>query len=69
VYNVADGKELTKIDVSEGGVFAVTFSADGKTIATGGFDGQVRLHDAATGILIKQFAPVDIEPPSVAAKD
>ena len=34
---------------------------DGNTIATAGFDGTVRLFDAKTGNLVKQFVPVPIE--------
>ena len=60
VYNVADGKLLTNIAAPEGGVFAVAFSADGKFVASGGFDGLVRYHDAATGKLLRIFSPAPI---------
>ena len=61
VYNVADGKEIAKIDLPQGGVFAVAFSSDGKSIASGGFDGYVRLHEAATGKPIGEFMPVETD--------
>lgn len=61
VYNVADGKTITKVDIPQGGVFAVDFSSDGKSIACGGFDGVVRLFDAATGSLQKEFFPADVQ--------
>lgn len=68
VYNVADGKEITKIEIAEGGIFSVAFSRDGKVIASGGFDGNIRLHDAASGKLMKSFTPVAVAKRTVAAK-
>lgn len=46
-----------------GPVFAIAWNPDGSTIATGGFDGSVRLFDAKSGNLIKQFSAVPIEKP------
>jgi WD40 repeat protein len=43
-----------------GGVFTVVFSPDGKTVASGGFDGYLRLNDAATGKLLAKFIPVPV---------
>jgi WD40 repeat protein len=34
-----------------------TFNSDSVALATGGFDGTVRLYDAATDALKKAFAP------------
>ncbi len=42
------------------GVFSVTFSPDGKTVAAAGTDGQIRLIDAATGSIVKEFTPVPL---------
>jgi len=61
VFNAADGKSIAQMDGQGGGVFAVTFSPDGKQVASGGFDGKVRINDAATGKLIKSFVPVPVE--------
>jgi WD40 repeat protein len=44
------------------GVFAVAFRPDGKQVATGGLDGVVRIFDADTGALVKEFIPVTITP-------
>jgi len=61
VYNVADGKVVSKLDIPESGIYSVTFSPDGKTVAAGGFDGDIRLIDAAAGTLVKKFTPVEIK--------
>ena len=68
VYNAADGAVLWKSEVPEGGIYTVDFSPDGSTVVCGGFDGDIRLLNAADGKLIKQFTPVEITPASVAAK-
>lgn len=41
-----------------GAVFAVSWKMDGSAIATAGFDGMVRLFDAKSGSLVKEFVPV-----------
>lgn len=68
VYAVADGAQVMRAEVPTGGLFTVAFSADGKTLACGGFDGQVRLIDAASGQIVKAFFPVPVGQPVAAAK-
>lgn len=68
VYNAADGAVLWKTEVPEGGIYTVDFSPDGNTVVCGGFDGDIRLLNAADGKLIRQFTPVEITPAAVAAK-
>lgn len=67
IFQEADAKEIAKVAVSDGGVYAVAFSGDGKVVAAAGFDGQIRLIDAATGAVSKQFFPVPVQV-STAAK-
>jgi RNA polymerase sigma factor (sigma-70 family) len=49
VWEVTTAKPLFRLEGHEGGVKAVAYSPDGKTLATGGNDHSVRLWDAATG--------------------
>jgi mono/diheme cytochrome c family protein len=68
VYNVADGKLISKISESIGPIYAAAFTADGKLVAAGGFDGQIILMESATGKVLKQFPPVPLAPAQPAAE-
>lgn len=61
VYKVDDGKRVATLDSQKGAVYTVAFAPDGKTVASSGFDGVVRLHDAQTGKLLKEFSPVPMK--------
>jgi len=50
-----------------GPVYAVAYRPDGKQVAVAGFEGVVRLFDAETGELVKEFAPVELSPTETAA--
>ncbi len=67
IYETDSGKLLHKLEGQHGGVYAVAFSASGKLVASGGFDGLVRLNDAETGKLVKEFSPVPAGATKVAA--
>lgn len=58
VYQTADGKKLATLAGQQGAVYAVKFHPAGQVVASAGFDGKVRLNDAATGKLIKEFVAV-----------
>lgn len=65
-----DGVELiANTAVPESGIFAVGFHPDGKTLATAGADGVVRLTDAETGSIVKRFEPVPISGKQPAESD
>lgn len=61
LYDTADGSLLQSFPGHTDTVKSVSFSADGTRIATGSFDGTVRIWDAATGGLVRMIdagAPV-----------
>lgn len=60
IYSTEDAKLLFELPGHTRAVFTVDFRPDGAQVATGGFDGNVRLFDANTGALVKQFIPVEI---------
>lgn len=62
IYGTDDGKLLHELKGHARGVFSVAFAADGKHVVTGGFEGKVRIFNAETGELTKEFLPVEVTP-------
>jgi WD40 repeat protein len=67
IYQANDGKRVALLEGQRGAVYAVKFHPDGNQVASAGFDGVVRLHDAQTGKLIREFLPVPATASKVAA--
>lgn len=67
VYETDSGKLLAKMEGQHGAVYAVCLNTAGTVAASAGFDGLVRLNDATTGKLIKEFSPVPLGSAKVAA--
>ena len=61
IYETDSGKRVATCEGVKSPVYAVTFSPDGKTVATGGFDGLIRFNDAVTGKLIGEVTPVPLK--------
>ncbi len=59
VYQTADGKAVSKL-TGIGPIYSVSFRPDGQVVASAGFEGVVRLSDAKTGKIIKEFIPVPL---------
>jgi WD40 repeat protein/mono/diheme cytochrome c family protein len=57
VYGVEDRKLICKLEGERGAIYAVAFHPNGSQVATAGFDGTVRINDATTGKLVKEFSP------------
>ena len=67
VYKTDTEQPIAELKGTSAGVFAVAFRPDGQQVATGGLDGIVRIYNAETGELVKEFVPVAISA-AVAAK-
>ena len=66
IYAVSDSdKSVRTLAGIQGPVYSVAYRPDGSQIAVAGQDGQIRLFDARSGALAKQFIPVPITNDSV----
>jgi dipeptidyl aminopeptidase/acylaminoacyl peptidase len=60
VYQVDDGKRLSRCEGTYGPIHAVAFRPEGQQVATAGFDGLIRIYETASGKLIKEFIAVPL---------
>ncbi len=59
-FTTAEVKLLAEVKVA-GGVYALAFNPDAKTVAAAGEDGRVRLISATDGKVTKEFVPVPVK--------
>lgn len=69
IYDADTGARVAACKGHAAGIYAVAFSPDGAHLATGGFDGQVRLYRVADCGLEKAFIPVPIATQTAAVGD
>jgi WD40 repeat protein len=60
VASTADGKAVSTFKGINGPIYALAYHPDGKTVASAGFEGIVRLHHPDTGELVREFIPIPI---------
>ncbi|MBT5715702.1 MAG: DUF1549 domain-containing protein, partial [Opitutae bacterium] len=61
-FEIDSGKELWRRQISESPIYSLACSPDGKTLASGGYDGLVRLHKVSSGEIIQDFISVPLVP-------
>jgi WD40 repeat protein len=62
IYDADAGKKIASCKGHSAGIYTVAFSPDSAHLATGGFDGQVRLYRTADCNLERAFIPVPLVP-------
>lgn len=60
-----NGKRAAACSGHKEGTNTLAWSSESKTLATDGFDGQVRLYEAAGGRLAREFVPVPLDKSAV----
>ena len=63
-FEIDTGKELWKKPMPSTAIYSLACSPDGKILASGGYDGLVRLHKISSGEILQEFIPVPITPKS-----
>jgi WD40 repeat protein len=60
LYDVDSGSPAGSCKGHSAGIYTIAFSPDGHTLATGGFDGEVRLYNVSGCTMEKAFVPVPL---------
>jgi WD40 repeat protein len=60
LYDPETGEKKASCKGHEAGIYAVAFSPDSSKLATGGFDGKVRIYSTADCTLIRSFVPAPL---------
>jgi WD40 repeat protein len=60
IYDAETGARVAACKGHTAGIYSIAFSPDSQRLATGGFDGQVRMYSVANCSLEKAFVPVPI---------
>lgn len=60
IYETDSGRQLFDLQGIAGPIFAVAFHPEGTHVAAAGFEGWVRIYDATSGALVREFLPVEL---------
>ena len=60
-YHKEGVKQIARVKVPQGGIYALSFRPDGKVVAAAGSDGMIRFVNPETGALEKTFAAVTVK--------
>lgn len=60
IYKTETGDRVSSCKVNRG-TYAIAFSPDGKQLASGGFDGKMRMCEVTSSKLVREFVPVPLE--------
>ena len=60
IFDTDTGKKIV-LENATTPAYTVAWKADGKVLASAGFDGKIWLHDTVTGKLLKEFAVTKID--------
>ena len=60
LYDPDTGEKKASCSGHSAGIYAVAFSPDSSKLATGGFDGKVRIYNIADCTLLQSFVPAPL---------
>src|ERR1043166_1446019 len=62
LYNAKDGKRAATLKGHIGAIFTLSFNPRTNHLATAGYDGNVRIYETGKGEMLREFAPVPLQP-------